>query len=82
MYLTWLSQVARWLPSEIYITTKSNSRFVALLIGGGGSSSFAYPSCLETSLRSFSDASAQKHCQGRNGKTHGGSFVVDVAEGL
>jgi hypothetical protein len=63
-------------------TSASRQFLVALLIGGGGSSSGAYPYCLETSVHSPGDASAQKHCQGRDGKTHGGSFVLDVAERL
>jgi transposase len=60
----------------------SRQFLVALLVGGGGASSGADSSRLAASVHAPGDASTQKHCQGRDGKTVGSSVVLDVAEWL
>src|SRR5713101_9564427 len=57
-------------------------RDVALLAGGGCSSSCAEQSGLATSVHSPGDASAQKHCQGSDGAQVGSPLVLDVAKWL
>jgi hypothetical protein len=61
---------------------KQGNSLLRFLLVEGSASGGTRSSRLETSLRTFGDASAPEHCQGSDGTPSGGSFVLDVAEWL